>query len=302
MSNIKTITNNNNNKNGGGQSKPDLHVVSFSGGKDSTAMLLGMIERDMPIDYILFCDTGIEFPAMYEHIDRVEKYIDRKITRIKSNKNFEYLLLDYPVKRKEGTTFKGQDLSNITGYGWSSSNMRWCTRTLKHDVIRLWKRQYNSQYNIIEYIGLAADEIDRLKRNNNTKDNHRHPLVDWNMTEVDCLQYCYDHGFDWGGLYEYFNRVSCWCCPLQPLAELRQLYHHFPDLWEQLKEWDDKCWNTFRFDSSIEQLGIRFDLEDEFAIKGLNNSMRNKDFKAEYLRRIKENNNEKSNDITANEE
>ena len=120
------------------------------------------------------------------------------------------------------------------------------------------------------------------------------------MTEVDCLQYCYDHGFDWGGLYEYFNRVSCWCCPLKSLAELRQLYHHFPDLWEQLREWDDKCWNTFRFDSSIEQLGIRFDLEDEFAIKGLNNSMRNKDFKAEYLRRIKENNNEKSNDITAN--
>ena len=82
MSNIKTIMNNNNNKNGGGQSKPDLHVVSFSGGKDSTAMLLGMIERDMPIDYILFCDTGIEFPAMYEHIDRVEK-----IYRQKDNKN-----------------------------------------------------------------------------------------------------------------------------------------------------------------------------------------------------------------------
>ena len=46
MSNIKTITNNNNKNEG--QSKPDLHVVSFSGGKDSTAMLLGMIEIRLP--------------------------------------------------------------------------------------------------------------------------------------------------------------------------------------------------------------------------------------------------------------
>ena len=34
------------------------HIVNFSGGKDSTAMLLKMIEKDMPIDEIIFCDTG----------------------------------------------------------------------------------------------------------------------------------------------------------------------------------------------------------------------------------------------------
>lgn len=32
------------------------HVISFSGGKDSTAMLLMMIENDMPIDRIVFID------------------------------------------------------------------------------------------------------------------------------------------------------------------------------------------------------------------------------------------------------
>lgn len=42
--------------------KPKCHIVSLSGGKDSTAMLLMMIERKMPIDLILFCDTGLEFP------------------------------------------------------------------------------------------------------------------------------------------------------------------------------------------------------------------------------------------------
>lgn len=46
--------------------KEQYHLVSFSGGKDSTAMLLGMLERDMKIDCTLFCDTGLEFPAMFK--------------------------------------------------------------------------------------------------------------------------------------------------------------------------------------------------------------------------------------------
>jgi 3'-phosphoadenosine 5'-phosphosulfate sulfotransferase (PAPS reductase)/FAD synthetase len=44
------------------------HIVSFSGGKDSTAMLLKMIENKMKIDEIIFCDTTVEFDEMYEHI------------------------------------------------------------------------------------------------------------------------------------------------------------------------------------------------------------------------------------------
>ena len=38
--------------------KEQYHLVSFSGGKDSTAMLLMMLEKGMPVDDILFCDTG----------------------------------------------------------------------------------------------------------------------------------------------------------------------------------------------------------------------------------------------------
>ena len=45
--------------------KKPLFVVSCSGGKDSTAMLLLMIERGMPIDMVLVADTGLEFPEMY---------------------------------------------------------------------------------------------------------------------------------------------------------------------------------------------------------------------------------------------
>jgi len=36
------------------------HIVSFSGGKDSTAMLLMMLEKGYPIDYIIFVEESLD--------------------------------------------------------------------------------------------------------------------------------------------------------------------------------------------------------------------------------------------------
>ena len=64
--------------------KPLLHVVSFSGGKDSTAMLLKMLEMGMQVDVILFCDTGLEFEQLYDHIRKVEQNTGIKVTTVRS--------------------------------------------------------------------------------------------------------------------------------------------------------------------------------------------------------------------------
>ena len=50
-----------------------FHAISLSGGKDSTCMLLLMIEREMPIDMVLFADTGMEFPEMYDHLAQLDE-------------------------------------------------------------------------------------------------------------------------------------------------------------------------------------------------------------------------------------
>ena len=255
---------------------PKYNVVSFSGGKDSTAMLLGMIERGMQIDCILFCDTGLEFPAMYEHINRVEKYIGRPITRIKADYSYEYLMFDIPVRRKADSPIVKRYGAGCHGYGWPGPRQRWCTTRLKDVPRERFLRDLRKQYDVKEYVGIAADEQYRLDRKRNKCANHVHPLADWKMTEADCLKYCYDIGFDWGGLYEHFKRVSCWCCPLQSLAELRQLYKFYPDLWMKLKDWDKRTWRNFRADYSVEQLEVRFQYEQECMSKGL--SIKDKSF------------------------
>ena len=238
------------------ENKPIKHIVSLSGGKDSTAMLLRMLEEGMPVDIIIFCDTGLEFDEMYKHIDKLEEYIGRPITRLKAEKTFEYLFFDHEPKRRN------PELAGRKGYSWAGPVNRWCTTKLKVRVIEKYLLELSKKYTIKQYIGIAADEPKRVKEFN-------YPLVDWGMTEADCLKYCKDRGFDWGGLYDIFHRVSCWCCPLQSLDELRKLRKHFPELWERLRYMDKHTWRKFLKDYSVEQLEVRFAYEDELISAGL---------------------------------
>lgn len=252
--------------------RPEYWVLSLSGGKDSTALGLEWLTRHRadpatyPLDEVIYCDTGMEFLAMVEHVARLERIFRDagiKFTRLKGKKPFEYLMFEYQPKRKNSAH------NDFKGHSWPTHRIRWCTKDLKIRVIANYLKSLNEKYSVIRLIGLAADEQYRLERKHNQNPNHRHPLADWGWTEADCLKYCYDHGFDWGGLYELFKGVSCWCCPLQPLDELRKLRKHFPDLWNRLILMDRTTWRQFRTDYSVDQLEIRFQFEEERLAQGL---------------------------------
>lgn len=166
------------------------HVVQFSGGKDSTCMLLMMLEKGMQVDDIVFCDTGMEFPQMYEHIQQVEKLIGEKykkhITVLNAPHTYEYYMFDHvPCRRKNV-------LHDKIGYSWPGPRQRWCTRAFK---IQPTDRYFRGQ-KILKYIGIAYDEP---KRHTIKPDDVMHPLFDWKITEKMALSFCYEHGFTWGG-------------------------------------------------------------------------------------------------------
>lgn len=245
----------------------DYIVCNFSGGKDSTAMVLRMIELGEHIDEVVCCDTYKEFPAMYRHIERVQKIIEEhgiKFTMLRSEKSFDYLMFEHDAKRKN-PKFRG---NGNKGYSWAYARNRWCTKALKISIMKKHMKQLKQIYNIVDCVGIAFDEAYRLKRKNNKQEGKRHPLVEWKWTEADCLEYCYQKGFDWEGLYDIFDRVSCWCCPLKSLKELRKLRKHFPDLWFELKDMDNRTWLNFKAGWSVADLEKRFALEDEFNARG----------------------------------
>ena len=125
--------------------KPQLHVVSCSFGKDSTAMLLKMLELGMQVDVVLFCDTGLEFSQLYEHMHKVEENTGIKVTTVKSEHSFEYLMFDKPIKRKK------PDLQGKTGFSWAGPLMRWCTNLLKTVPREKYLRELRQKYDVIEY-------------------------------------------------------------------------------------------------------------------------------------------------------
>lgn len=213
-----------------------------------------MIEKGIQVDEIIFCDTTVEFPEMYEHIKKVENYIQMPITILKPHNTYQYMMFEY---EKQKGKYKGQK-----SYDWAGVRSRWCTRYFKQDLMRKYIKSKYKNEKTTEFIGIAVDEVKRLEKNK-FKNNLRYPLAEWGITEEMALNYCYSKGFDWNGLYKKFNRVSCWCCPLQSLKELRVLYKDFPELWKILKKWDSKTRRKFRADYSVKELEIKFDKEQK---------------------------------------
>lgn len=267
--------------------KPVYHTASFSGGKDSTAMVCHMIERHDPLDEVVFCDTTMEFPAMVRHVERVKRYVEDagiKFTTLRSEFDFEYWLLEYMPKRKN-PAYEG-----LKGKSWAGPYTRWCTKHMKTDLLDRYVRELRTKYEVRMYVGIAADEMHRMEREQQQSSYKRYPLIDWGWDEADALAYCYAKTFTWDGLYEIFRnektgkaRVSCWCCPLQSLEELRKLRKRFPELWARLWHLDDQTWRTFKDNNqSIENLDKRFQLED--ALTGAGHSITNRAFFADLKR------------------
>lgn len=113
-------------------------------------------------------------------------------------------------------------------------------------INRHYKVNYGDEL-IIEYVGIASDEPQRIEkyRSKRNKTVKLYPLSEWNMTEQDCLDYCYSNGWDWKEngveLYEILDRVSCWCCANKNQKEIKNIMYHLPEYWEKIREYEDKC-------------------------------------------------------------
>lgn len=241
------------------------YILSFSGGKDSTFLLLELIRRKYPLDEVVFFDTGWEFPAMYEHIEKCKKICeDRgiKFLTLKPEKSFDYLMFDHISK------------SGKRGYSWCGGNCRWGT-TYK---IQTLDKYFGANDGAVQYIGIAADEITRLEKE---RDEYKcFPLAEWGVTEAECLQGCYDAGFDWGGMYEHLDRLSCKFCKNKNLKELRNIRKHYPEVWDELKDYQMRTERPYKGEGqSVFDLEKRFNLEDKRIAEG--KSIRSREFHRE---------------------
>ena len=149
------------------KSKEILNVASISGGKDSTAMTLLMVERGLPIDVAIYADTGMEFPEMEAHIAKLDDYLFRergiRITMLKSPHSFEWYMFE--ESKQKPKTLENRAKLGVPPYGngWPGMTVRWCTGQLKTHLIHRELARLKGEKTVIQYIGIAADEAWRCK-------------------------------------------------------------------------------------------------------------------------------------------
>lgn len=237
-------------------------IASNSNGKDSLFMILELIRRKYPLDLVLFFDTGKEFDAIYDTWSRVKGILKKENIPwavLKPENDFDYYFNEKEVKSRDG--------SIKTGYSWCGGICRWMT-SFKTKAIKEYYKTHFPGESIVEYIGIAADEKDRVAVPS-AKENilKMYPLIYWGYTENDCFVGCYKAGFTWREsdtdveLYQILDRVSCWCCKNKNLRELRNIHDVLPQYWEKLKAMQDKTEIPFKKDASIHAL------EERFAVK-----------------------------------
>lgn len=214
-------------------------------------MVLKIIELKLPLDEVIFYDTGMEFDAIYKIRDKVKEILQEnniKYTELKPKTPFLYTMFEKPVKHRNGTTSKG--------YSWCGGRCRWGTTEKLKAINKYCKDAY-------QYIGIAYDEPRRIQED----DKRIYPLYDNKMTEEDCLKYCRDKGFKWLegdiDLYDILDRVSCWCCANKNLKELKNYYKYLPKYWERLKELQSKTTRPMKYNKyTVDDLEERFKNEE----------------------------------------
>jgi 3'-phosphoadenosine 5'-phosphosulfate sulfotransferase (PAPS reductase)/FAD synthetase len=195
-------------------SKPSLHILSLSGGKDSTALAIYMRDSLPQMEYV-FCDTQKELPEIYEYLDRLQAFLGKPIIRLNAERGFDHWL-------------------QLFGGYLPSSQMRWCTKNLK--IIPFEKFVGDDQ--VFNYIGLRADE-DRegyISHKPNLKPVY--PFKEAGIVEADVFRILDESGLGLPKYYSWRTRSGCYFCFFQRKREWVGLKETHPDLFEKAKAYE----------------------------------------------------------------
>ena len=190
------------------------HILSLSGGKDSTALAVYMRDRVHGMEYV-FCDTKKELPETYEYLDKIEAYLGKKIVRLCDDRGFDHWL-----------TLKG-------GY-LPSSRMRWCTEALK---IKPFEK-YVGTDPVLLYVGIRADENRTAYVSSKPNIKAVYPFVEDGIAVADVYRILEESGLGLPSYYSWRTRSGCYFCFFQRRAEWVGLLENHPDLFAKAKEYE----------------------------------------------------------------
>lgn len=195
-------------------------VVAWGAGLNSTALVVGFVERGVRPDLILFADTGGEKPQTYDYLDAFRGYLGRE--------GFP----DLVVVRKPGRTLEEDCLDNeflpSLAYGFKSCSDKYKIRPQDAYVSR-WEpaiRCWDAGGKVRKAIGYDAGPRDRERAR--IRETRRYafeyPLIAWGWDRPACERAVVRSGL------LVPEKSACFFCPATKKHELVELARRHPDL------------------------------------------------------------------------
>ena len=217
------------------EQKKVRHILSLSGGKDSSALAIYMrdphkwiralgsdreadanSEREPLVDVeYAFCDTGEEVPETYEFLDKLESYLQQEIERLNPDRPFNHYLKLY-------------------GGILPDARARWCTRMLKLKPFE----DFVGNDEVLSYIAIRADE--KREGHVSTKPNITpvFPFKEDGINKHCVKRILEESGLGFPDYYKWRSRSGCYFCFFQRRNEWVGLKEEHPDLFERAKEYE----------------------------------------------------------------
>ena len=243
-------------------------IVCLGLGVNSTAVLVGLKQRGIRPDLILFSDTGGEKPETYLYLDILQEWIKKigfpEIITLRyqhpSVRLFTKMCLIDPaiaIKFKmKYLTLEEECLNAATlpslAYGSKTCSQKW-KKTPQEKFIELIKEAqeiWKQGGKITTILGYDAGEIRRTIPNDGTNKKYLnwYPLIEWGWHRAHCIL-----AIDKEGL-PLPPKSSCFFCPANKKAEIRLLRENHPKLLARALQIEA---NT-KHPGSVKGLGRRF--------------------------------------------
>lgn len=221
-------------------------VLCYGAGTNTSAMLVGLKNKGIRPDLIIFSDTGAERPHTYAHIEFMQKWLTsvgfpQIIIVKKTDKNGNILTL-------EDDLLKLKALPSVA-YGFKTCSQKYKTQPIDKflnnhfDAISVWNRGEK----ITKLIGFDADESHRIADYSDKKYNVQFPLVEWGWGRDECIGEIKKSGLPLP------SKSSCFFCPNMRPHEIMELNALYPDLAERALKIEDNAQLT-----TIKGLGRRY--------------------------------------------
>jgi 3'-phosphoadenosine 5'-phosphosulfate sulfotransferase (PAPS reductase)/FAD synthetase len=238
-----------------------IHVVSVSGGKDSTATALICLERhDRDAVRLVFADTGNEHPITLEYLDYLRGRLNHPIDVVRASfvdeiaHKRQYVLTMWPEKgvaadvceRAAATLLPtGNPFLDLCLWKgrFPSRKAQFCTQELKRYPLDGYTTAIiMSGHEVESWQGVRADES-RQRKDAKERDQSaegwwvNRPIVAWTAQQT--VDFVVSRGMELNPLYSKgFKRVGCAPCINSSKEDVSLWARHFNEVIVRLREWE----------------------------------------------------------------